>query len=102
MIPKPWPDELHEPLSAALELAGQYEQEHALPDAAYDRLVLLRRDLLRAGSSVTLGTWSAAEARAQSAGVALLTAIWYELDGRDDLATRWRTLHEEALDRDVG
>lgn len=101
MIPRPWPDGLHEALAAALLVAEVYEQEHALADAAYAHLVALRRDLLRAGSSVTLGTWSPAEARAQSAGVALLTAIRHELDGDEDLATRWRTLYDDALDRDV-
>ena len=101
MIPKPWPEELRELLSAASLVAQVYEQEHTLADAAYSHLVALRRDLLRAGSSATLGTWSPAEARAQSAGVALLTAIRHELDGDEDLATRWRVLYGEALDRDV-
>jgi len=101
VIPKPWPDGLHQTLSAALELGTQYEQDQALADAAYERLVALRSELLRAGSSATLGTWSSAEARAQSAGVALLTAIRHELDGDEDLATRWRALYTDALDRDV-
>lgn len=101
MIPHPWPDELRESLTAALLVAQVYEQEHALGDAAYDHLVALRGDLLRAGSSVVLGAWSPAEARAQSAAVALLTAIRHELDGDEDLATRWRALYGEALDRDV-
>lgn len=101
MIPYPWPDELRESLTAALLVAQVYEQEHALGDAAYEHLTALRRDLLRAGSSTVMGAWSPAEARAQSAAVALLTAIRHELDGDEDLATRWRELYGEALDRDV-